>query len=220
MRIRFQRYITALLLMASLASSLAAQQRDPKQYQQTLENPDRVAALQVDRVIATLGISPGMRVADLGAGSGVFAIPLGRAVGPTGKVFAIDIDSGLLAIVADKAKAVGLVSLQTVVAGATDTNLPEPVDLIFICDTMHHLPNQVEYVKQFSKVLRPGGRVAVIDFAPGRWPNGHESFSITPAQVDDWMKAAGFARIAAHDYLATNFFHVYQRTPLLRPVSP
>lgn len=211
MRMPLRSSIAALVVAACVAAGLGAQQRDPKQYQQTLENADRVAALQVDRVIRTLGVTAGMRVADLGAGSGVFTIPLGRAVGSTGKVFAIDIDAGLLAIVADKARAAELGSVQTVVAGPMDPKLPEPVDLIFICDTMHHLPNQGEYVKQLGALLRPGGRVAVIDFAAGRWPNGHESFTITPAQVDEWMKAAGLTRVESHDFLATNFFQVYRK---------
>lgn len=209
MRIRHS--VAVAVVALALVVPAAAQQRDPKQYQQTLENADRVAALQVDRVIAALGITAGMRVADLGAGSGLFTIPLGKAVAPGGKVYAIDVDAGLLAIVSDKARAAGLGSIQTIVAGDTDPKLPEPVDLIFICDTLHHLPKQPEYVKQFANLLRPGGRVAVIDFAQGRWPNGHESFTITPAQVDEWMKAAGFTRAASHDFLATNFFHVYRR---------
>lgn len=203
--------LAALLLCGGLSATAARQQRDPKQYQQTLENPDRIAALQVDRVVAALAIGAGLRVADLGAGSGLFSVPLGKAVGATGKVYAIDIDAGLLAIVADKAKAEGLTNIQTVVAGDTDPRIPEPVDLIFICDTMHHLPNQSEYVKQLGRFLRPGGRVAVIDFAPGKWPAGHDAFTITPAQVDSWMTTAGFTRIASHDFLATNFFHVYRR---------
>lgn len=203
--------ILVVSLAVALSATALAQQRDPKQYQQTLENPDRVSALQIDKVVATLGLTPGMRVADLGAGSGLFTIPFGRAVGASGKVFAVDIDAGLLAIVAEKGKSSGVSNIQTVVAGTTDPRLPEPVDVIFICDTMHHLPNQAEYVKQFGALLRPGGRVAVIDFATGKWPNGHEAFTITPAQVDAWMTAAGFARSASHDFLATNFFHVYRR---------
>ena len=203
--------LTLVITLISATMSLAAQQRDPQQYRQILENPDRVAALQVDTVITTLGIQPGMRIADLGAGSGVFTIPLARAVGATGTVYAIDVDAGLLAIVADKARAAGLANVQTVVAGETDPRLPEPVDLLFICDTMHHLPNQAEYVKPFGSWLRANGRVAVIDFAPGKWPAGHDSFTITPAQVDDWMKAAGFTRVAAHDFLTSNFFHVFRR---------
>ena len=210
MRLASSRSIVTALAIAIAITTAAAQQRDPKQYQQTLENPDRVAALQVDRVIAALALTPGARIADLGAGSGVFTIPLAKAVGPNGKVYAIDVDAGLLAIVAEKAKTAGVTTIETIAAGATDPKLPEPVDVLFICDTMHHLPNQASYVKQFGKLLRPGGRVVVIDFAEGKWPAGHEAFTITPKQVDEWMQAAGFTRSATHTFLATNFFHVYQ----------
>jgi ubiquinone/menaquinone biosynthesis C-methylase UbiE len=203
--------LTLAIALSAAALSLTAQQRDPQQYRQTLENPDRVAALQVDKVIATLDLTPGMRIADLGAGSGVFTIPLARAVGATGKVYAIDIDAGLLAIVSDKAAAAGLANVVTVVAGETDPRLPEPVDVLFICDTLHHLPSPGEYVKPSGSWLRANGRVVVIDFATGKWPAGHDAFTITPPQVDAWMKSAGFARTAAHDFLASNFFHVYRR---------
>jgi ubiquinone/menaquinone biosynthesis C-methylase UbiE len=204
-----------IILLALATASVApwAQQRDPQQYRQTLENPDRVAALQVDKVIGTLAMTPGMRVADLGAGSGVFTIPIARAVGATGVVYAIDIDSGLLAIVDDKARAAGLANVRTVVAGAADPRLPEPVDVLFICDTMHHLPDQAAYVKPAKSWLRPGGRVVVIDFAPGKWPAGHDTFTITPAQVDGWMTTAGLQRVAEYDFLASNFFRVYRVSP-------
>jgi arsenite methyltransferase len=208
---RTLRAALALLALIGAVPPLVAQQRDHKAYRQVLENPDRLAALHVDKVVAALGISAGMRIADLGAGSGVFTIPLAQAAGPSGKVYAVDIDAGLLAFVTDKAKAAGLTSVQTVVAGEMESRIPEPVDLIFICDVMHHLPKQAEYVKQFAALLRPGGRVAVIDFAEGKWPSGHESFTITPAQVDAWMQAAGLTRAASHDFLPTNFFRVYAR---------
>lgn len=202
----------SLAVAVAVAAGAAAQQRDPRQYQQILENPDRVASLQVDRVVGVLGIAEGMRVADLGAGTGIFTLPFAKAVGAGGKVYAIDVDPGLLGIVSDKARAAGVTNIETIAAGDTDPKLPEPVDLLFICDTMHHLPNQAEYVRQFTKLLRPGGRVAVIDFVEGHWPGGHESFTITPAQVDAWMQAAGFTRSATHTFLETNFFHVYERS--------
>ena len=198
------------VLLALLLAAPLAQQRDPKQYQQTLENPERVAALQVDRVVASLGVQPGMRIADLGAGTGIFTIPMAKAAGNTGRVYAIDVDPGLLKIVEDKAKVASLPTVQTIVAGDVDPRIPEPVDLIFICDTMHHLPNQAEYVKGLAKHLKPSGRVAVIDFSEGSWPAGHEAFKLTPSQVTDWMSAAWFTLETAHTFLATNFFHVYR----------
>ena len=208
---RSQRLIVSFVAVLVASAALVAQQRDPKQYANTLENPDRIAALHVDQVVAALNLKPGMRVADLGSGSGIFTIPFAKSVGATGKVFAVDVDNGLLAIVSDKAKAAGLANIQTVLAEAKDARIPDPVDLIFICDTMHHLPDQAEYVKQFAKQLKPGGRVAVIDFAEGKWPSGHESFTIRPAQVDGWMQAAGFSRDSALTFLPTNFFHIYKR---------
>lgn len=206
------RHVTASLgvLLPLLVGAPLAQQRDPKQYQQTLESPDRIAALHVDRVVAALGIAEGMRVADLGAGTGVFTIPIAKAAGKTGRVYAIDVDPGLLAIVNDKARIAALPTVETIVAGDMDPKIPEPVDLIFICDTMHHLPNQAQYVKQLAKFLKPSGRVAVIDFSEGHWPAGHEAFRITPVQVTEWMEAAGFRLENAHTFLPTNFFHVYR----------
>lgn len=207
----FRRSLVSCAVAVLLTVGAAGQQqRDPKQYQQVLENPDRLAALQVDRVVTALELRPGMRVADLGSGTGVFTVPIAKTVGGSGKVYAIDIDEALLRIVAEKAKSEGLANVETVVAGATDPRLPEPVDLLFICDTMHHLPDQSSYVRQFAKLLRPGGRVVVIDFAEGHWPGGHQEFAITPAQVDGWMQAAGLRRTARHTFLETNFFHVYE----------
>jgi len=203
--------VAAVIVFVSGAAAQQAR-RDPRQYQQTLENPERIAALQVDRVVGVLALTAGMRVADLGAGTGVFTLPLAKAVGPAGKVYAIDVDAALLAIVSEKAKAAAVTAIETIVAGDTNPKVPEPVDLLFVCDTMHHLPNQAEYVKQFGTLLRPGGRVVIIDFNDGHWPAGHESFAISPAQVDAWMQAAGFKRSATHTFLATNFFHVYERS--------
>ena len=206
----FRRVIPPCAAVVVLVAVATAQQRDPKQYQQILENPDRLAALQVERVVKALDLRPGMRVGDLGAGTGVFTIPFAKAVGRGGKVYAIDVDPGLLTIITEKAKAERLDNVETVAAGPTDPRLPEPVDLLFLCDTMHHLPDQGSYVRQFSKLLRPGGRVAVIDFAEGHWPDGHEEFAIAPTQVDGWMQAAGLRRRARHTFLQTNFFHVYE----------
>lgn len=203
------RFLGLSICVAAMFVVASAQQRDPKQYQQTLERAERVAGLQVDRVVRTLSVAEGHRVADLGAGSGVFTLPLAKAVGARGKIYAVDIDAGLLTIITEKAKTAGLTNVQTVTAGEKDPRLPEPVDLIFICDAMHHLPNQVEYVKQFKALLRPGGRVAVIDFSTGHWPTGHESFSFSPADLDRWMSGAGLTLAASHDFLASNFFRVY-----------
>jgi ubiquinone/menaquinone biosynthesis C-methylase UbiE len=164
-----RRIVVSCIAAGVLVPLAAAQQRDPKQYQQILENPDRLAALQVDRVVEALQLRPGMRVADLGAGTGVFTVPIAEAVGSGGKVYAIDVDAALLGIVADKAKSQRLTNVETIVAGATDPRLPEPVDLLFLCDTLHHLPDQASSVRQFRKLLRRcGARLGAGEGAGGR----------------------------------------------------
>src|SRR5690349_21489591 len=112
---RSQRWVVSVLAVVCAVAALSAQQRDPKQYANTLDNPDRVAGLHVDQVVAALALKPGMKIADLGSGSGVFTIPFAKAVGPSGKVYAIDVDKGLLAIIGDKAKAANVTNIQTVV---------------------------------------------------------------------------------------------------------
>ena len=79
--------------------SVLAQQANPEAYAKTLEGPERVARMQVARVVEALGIKPGNRVADIGSGSGLFTRPMARAAGPAGVAYAVDIDAGLLKVV-------------------------------------------------------------------------------------------------------------------------
>src|SRR5262249_19865448 len=126
-------------VLSFVAASGVAQQRDPEQYARMLESRDRVEHMQVDRVVASLGVTAGNTVADLGSGSGLFTRPLARAVAPGGTVYAVDIDAKLLAIVQQSADAAHVTNVKIVVAAPDDPKLPSPADLIFICDTFHHL---------------------------------------------------------------------------------
>lgn len=211
--VRAPRGITLLVLAISTCSVAAAavgrQQRDPEEYAKFLEGAARVERMQVPRVIAALELKPGMKVADIGSGSGLFTRPIARAVAPGGLAYAVDVDEGLLRIVARSASEAGLSNVRTVAAAPDDPRLPELVDLAFICDTLYHIQNPGEYLKTLRKQLTPGARLAVIDFAD-QWPQGHESMRYSARDLDGWAKAAGFARIASHDWLENSFFHVYR----------
>lgn len=202
--------LAAVLVSPALAQTSAGQRpTEPEDYAKFLERNERAKRLQVERVVATLNVQAGQTIADLGSGSGLFTRPLARAVGPTGLVYAIDVDEGLLRVVARTAKELGLENIRTVRAGEREPRIPQPVDLIFICDTLHHLPKpQADYLKGLRKHLKPGGRVAIIDFAKN-WPAGHEPLRYEPADADAWMKDAGFTRIASYDFIEDNFFYVY-----------
>lgn len=187
----------------------APRQRTAEEYLQVLETERRVSELQVDQVIASLGIQAGMRIADLGSGSGLFTRPLAKQVGSSGVVYAIDVDEKLLAHVSKTATELGLANVRPILADANDAQLPEPVDLIVIIDTLHHIPTPSEYVKGLRKYLRKGGRVAIIDFSK-EWPAGHESMVYQLSDLEQWMKAAKFKRAQSFDFLHNNFFVIFR----------
>jgi arsenite methyltransferase len=183
--------------------------RSAEEYIKLLESERRIEGLQVAKVVDALKVRPDDRVCDLGAGSGLFTRPLARKAGGKGVVYAVDIDSELLKHVERTAQEQKLANIKPILASETDPKLPEPVDLITIIDTLHHIGNRTEYLKGLKKYLRPGGRVAVIDFSRD-WPAGHEKMIYTVGDLDGWMTAAGFKRVEQHDFLDNNFFVVYR----------
>lgn len=208
----------AFLPLVLLCAAVAAQQpsqsqsrggRSAEEYIKLLEGERRIEGLQVLNVIKTLKVRAGQRVCDLGAGSGLFTRPLAQRVGDKGVVYAVDIDAALLKHIDATAKAQNLSNIKTILGAEDDPKLPEPVDLIAIIDTLHHVANQPAYLKGLKKYLKPEGRIAIIDFSK-TWPAGHEKMIYSVDDLDGWMTAAGFKRIEKHDFLENDFFVVYQ----------
>lgn len=202
-----------MTLTLSIAFSLLFWSQQPPRppapdYIRLLEGERRVSGLQVDRVVQSLGIKPGQRIADLGSGSGLFTRPLAQATGPQGVVYAIDIDPELLRHVEKSAQEKSIANIRTILAASDDPKIPEPVDLIVIIDTLHHIANQSVYLPGLRKYLRPGGRVAVIDFSK-TWPEGHENMKYSVETLDGWMKNGGYTQTAKFDFLTNDFFVVY-----------
>jgi len=183
--------------------------RSADEYIKLLESERRVGGMQVDKVIEALKVKADDRVCDLGAGSGLFTRPMARKANGKGVVYAVDIDPELLKHVELTAQEQKLTNIKPILASETDPKLPEPVDLITIIDTLHHIGNQAEYLKGLKKHLKPGGRIAIIDFSRD-WPAGHEKMAYTVGDLDGWMTAAGFKRVEQHDFLDNNFFVVYR----------
>lgn len=184
-------------------------QRTPEEYAKFLEGADRVARMQVPRVVSALELEPGMKVADIGSGSGLFTRPMARAVGPTGTAYAVDIDPALLQIVERSAADEKIPNVKTIRGSPADPKLPEPIDLAFVCDTLHHIEKPEAYLQTLKKYLTPGGRIVVIDFSD-KWPQGHESMRYSLEQLEGWMMAAGMTRVASHPWLDNSFFVVYR----------
>lgn len=167
------------------------------------------AAAQTGRVVETLTLQPGQKVADIGAGSGRYTVPLAKAVAPDGVVWAIDIDTRALERNQAAVKAAELTNVRWVLAEDDDPKIPEKVDLIFFSDSLHHIHGQEAYLRNLRPYLKPGARIAVIDFARN-WPGAHHIRKYTIAELDDWMKGAGFSRVETHDFPEDRFFAIYR----------
>jgi ubiquinone/menaquinone biosynthesis C-methylase UbiE len=123
---------------------------------------------EVERLVAWLEVQPGTRVADLGAGDGTFAIALARRVGPSGHVYATELDDERLADIRQAATAAGLSNITVIEGAVSRTNLPEACcDVLFSRVVYHHLTDPAAINADIFRALRPGGLLVIIDFEPG-----------------------------------------------------
>ncbi|MGE0449793.1 MAG: class I SAM-dependent methyltransferase [Vicinamibacterales bacterium] len=182
---------------------------DADRYAKSFDDPARDAWQMPDRVIAALELRPGQAVADIGAGTGYFSVRLARAAGAP-RVFAVDIEPNMVEYIRHRAMREGLTNITAVKADTDRTNLPEPVDVVLIVDTYHHIPNRVAYFTALKSSLKPGGKLAIVDFkkdAPGEGPP--PEFRFTPDQISGELGKAGFTLSAQHDFLPRQMYLIY-----------
>jgi ubiquinone/menaquinone biosynthesis C-methylase UbiE len=200
----------SMVFAPSAAAQLAA--RSTEDWLKTLDGANRVAKLRVNDVVAALQLKPDAVVADIGAGSGVFTVPLAKAV-TAGKVYAVDIEQGLVDHITKKATEAKLTNVQGVLGKFTDANLPaKDVDVALIFDVLHHIENRTEYLKNLVPYLKKAGRIVVIDFHPELGPHKNDpTLQVTKAQAAAWFAALGFKPVAEHPLYTDKWFVVYSR---------
>jgi arsenite methyltransferase len=160
-----------------------------------------------DEIISALALKAGMRVADLGAGGGYFTLRFARAVGREGKVYAVDINAELLEIIKASVSRAGLRNVVFIHAREDDSLLPEKsVDLIFVRNVFHHLPDQEKYFRNMKPKLKTGGRVAIIEYKKGTYYSGHETPEETVIEV---MEKAGYSFLKRYGFLEKQSFTVF-----------
>ena len=203
----------ALVLWVAQGSALQLGSRSAEEWVKTLDTPQRIATLKIDDVVSKLRLMPGMVVADIGAGTGLFEGALAGAVSPGGTVYAVDVEQGLLDHISQRAKELKVSNVRVVLGKFTDPALPvRNVDVALINDVLHHIEDRQTYLKNLAGYVKPGGRIAVIDFRPGL--GGHVNqpeLRITKEQTDGWMAAAGLKPSEEIDLFTDKFFVVYAR---------
>lgn len=138
---------------------------DVKKYQETFEGESREVFAKRKEIVAAIGLKPGMAVADVGAGTGLYTRLFAAEVGATGKVYAVDIAEKFLEHIAKVNGDTGIANVSTVLCKPDTTELRTgSIDVAFICDTYHHFEFPARTMASIHKALKPGGRVVLIDF--------------------------------------------------------
>lgn len=168
-----------------------------------------------EAIVATARLKPGAVVADIGAGTGLFTPYFSWAVGPRGKVYAVDIVPAFLERIKQRATAEGLANVQTVLCTERSVELPpNSIDLAFICDVYHHFEYPHSSMASLHHALRPGGEVLLVEFKrlPGKssdWVLNHvrAGQEVFTAEIE----AAGFKQIEERDILKDNYIVRFRR---------
>ena len=185
-----------------LAAVVQAQETSPKQIAQERAQ----AELDAPKLAEVLELAPGMTIADVGAGGGAMTVVLGKWIG-SGRVFATDIGQRQLATIRDYVKREGLTTV-TVLEGAADsTNLPAGCcDAVFLRLVYHHLTNVEPFNQSLKAALKPGGRLAIIDFVPTKGsalpqgvPANREGHGVPIRVVIDEIASAGLTHVRTID---------------------
>lgn len=176
---------------------------------QHMNDPSRDAWQKPAEVIAKLAITPGSRVADLGAGGGYFTWHLAGAVESRGTVYAVEIDDTALSIINTEMKTRGITNVTPIQADAGDAKLPEPVDLAFSCDTYHHMTDRIAYFRSLQRHLTLNGRVAILDFHPQGFFAGLLGHGTSKEDVQHEMEAAGYKLARTYDIIGSQHFQIF-----------
>ena len=184
---------------------------DAQKWAQIFDDPKRDAWQKPHEVVQALGLKPDDTVADIGAGTGYFSVRLAHNV-PRGRVFAVDTEPGMVKHLAERAKRDGLTNLTAIAGKPDDPKLPEKADLVLLVDVYHHIGQRERYFKRVAQSLKPGGRVAIIDFRMDSPHGPPKSARIAPEQVKTELKKAGYNVAQEHAFLPNQYFLVFRRT--------
>ena len=187
--------------------------QDPSAYMAALDDPARDEYSKPGEVVRALAFREGEVVADIGSGTGYFTVRFARAVGESGKVYAVDVSPEMVRHLNRRLRDEGIRNVATVLAEPGDPLLPDAsVDRFVVVNTWHHIEDQPAYLEKMKRMMRPGGQVVHIDFRKTEAPVGPPlAHKIAREDLVKQMEASGFRLSAEHDFLPYQYFLVFDR---------
>lgn len=185
-----------------------------EQWAKAFDDPARDAWQRPDDVVKGLSLPDNAVVADIGAGTGYFAVRVARAV-PRGKVFAVDVEQDMVRYLRERAAREGLANIVPLLSPPDDAKLPEAVDVALVVDTVHHIEQRTAYFTKLKASLKPAGRVVIVDFKMGQIPVGPpEAMRLHPATVTEELKGAGLTLVSLDERtLPYQYIAIYAQAP-------
>lgn len=182
---------------------------DAQKWAQIFDDPKRDAWQKPHEVIQALKLKPDAVIADIGSGTGYFSARFANMV-PKGRVYGLDTESDMVKYLAERAKREGLKNITAVQAKPGNPQLPEKADVVVLVDVYHHVENREQYFRQLQSSLKPGGRLAIIDFRMSSPEGPPISARIAPEQVKSELQRAGYAVAEEHNFLPNQYFLVFR----------
>jgi predicted methyltransferase len=183
--------------------------QDAAHWSKIFDDPERDAWQKPHEVIQALKLQPDSVVADIGAGTGYFSMRFAHMT-PKGKVYAIDAEPDMVKHLAERAKKNGLANVVAVQAQPDHPRLPEQADLVILVDIYHHIDNRIAYFRKLRESLKPGGRLAIIDFTMETRRGPPPSGRIALATVKQELAEAGYSMSEEHRFLPDQFFVIFK----------
>ena len=207
----------ALATTVALGASAIAQSPDhanhkfsgAEHWAKVFDDPERDKWQKPHEVITALRLAPDQSVADIGAGTGYFAVRFAHML-PQGRVYAVDVEPDMVKYLGERAKKENLANLTAVAGAPDDARIPAPVDLVLLVDVYHHIEQRAAYFRQLHAALKPGGRVAIIDFRLDAPVGPPKNARIAPDRVKSEMKNAGYVMHAEHGFLPNQYFLIFR----------
>jgi arsenite methyltransferase len=163
-----------------------------------------------DEILKVLALQPGQKVADIGAGGGYFSLRFAEVVSSQGHVYAVDTDSGKVDFIKKSVAEKGASNIEVVLVGKEGLSLPEKVDLIFLRNVYHHIPNRVEYFTKLKESLKPGGRIVIVEHKGGGGIHRLFEHRVTGETIIEEMTKAGYRVAESLDILPKQSFTIFQ----------